>query len=139
MVADVAVDRETGLVTVPKVFVAQDCGLMVNPDGVLNQVQGNVVHAVSRSLKEEIHYDTARITTLDWADYSVLRFTEVPDIRVDLIQRLDEPPSVAGEIATMPAAAAIANAVFDASGKRLRTVPFTPERVRICPSVHQTK
>ena len=99
-------------------------------------------HAVWRPTgapNAEIHYDTARITTLDWADYPVLRFTEVPDIRVELIQRLDEPPSVAGEIATMPAAAAIANAVFDASGKRLRTVPFTPERVRICPSVHQTK
>ena len=135
MVADVAVDRETGRIQVTKVFVAQDCGLIVNPDGVLNQAQGNVVHAVSRALKEEVHFSAARIVTLDWALYPVLRFTEVPEIQVELIQRLYHPPSVAGEIATMPAAAAIANAIFDATGKRLRTVPFTPERVRNCPSV----
>lgn len=133
MVADVAVDAETGRVEVERVFVAQDCGLIVNPDGVLNQVQGNVVHAVSRALKEEVHYSRARITTLDWARYGLLRFTEVPEIRVELLQRLDHPPSVAGEIATMPAAAAIANAIFDATGKRLRTAPFVPERVRSCP------
>jgi nicotinate dehydrogenase subunit B len=138
MVADVAVDRETGRVAVERVFVAQDCGLIVNPDGVLNQVQGNVIHAASRALKEELHYSEARATSLDWYRYPVLRFSEIPEIHVELIQRLDMPPSVVGEIATMPTGAAVANAIFDATGKRMRTAPFTPDRVRNCPSVYDT-
>lgn len=133
IVADVSVDRETGRVLVTDVFVAQDCGLIVNPDGVLNQVQGNIIQAISRSVKEELRYSLARITSLNWYSYPVLRFSEIPEIKVDLISRDDMPPSPVGEVATVPTAAAIANAIFSATGKRLREVPFTPERVRDCP------
>ena len=91
-------------------------------------------HAVRWALKEESHYNRARITTLDWSIYPVLRFSEIPEIHVDLIQRLDEPPSVVGEIATIPAADAIANVIFDTTRKRMRTAPFTPERVQNCPN-----
>jgi CO/xanthine dehydrogenase Mo-binding subunit/aerobic-type carbon monoxide dehydrogenase small subunit (CoxS/CutS family) len=137
MIAEVQVDRETGLVKVTKVCVAQDCGLIVNPDGVRNQLEGNVIHALSRSLKEEVRFTKARVTSLDWNSYPVARFSDVPEIKVDLIQRLDMPPSVVGEVASLAMPAAIANAIFDATGKRLREAPFSPARVRECPSIHE--
>jgi nicotinate dehydrogenase subunit B len=137
MVADVAVDSETGEVHVERVFVAHDCGFMVNPDGVLNQIQGNVIQGVSRSLLEEVHYSPARITSVDWSAYPVIRFQQVPQIEIELLQRPDMPPSVVGEVSSIPCPAAIANAIFDATGKRLRTVPFTPERVRGARSVYE--
>jgi CO/xanthine dehydrogenase Mo-binding subunit/aerobic-type carbon monoxide dehydrogenase small subunit (CoxS/CutS family) len=129
VIADVEVDRTSGEVWVTQVCVAQDCGFMVNPDGVLNQVQGNVIHAVSRALKEELRYSRARVTSLDWDKYHTLRFPEIPEIKVELIQRLNMPPSVVGEIASVPMIGAIANAICDASGVRMREAPFTPERV----------
>jgi len=138
MVADVAVDAETWHVQVERVFVAHDCGFVVNPDGVLNQVQGNVVQGVSRSLIEEVHYSRARITSLDWNGYPVVRFQQVPRIEIELIQRHDMAPSVVGEVSSIPCPAAIANAIFDATGKRLRTVPFTPARLRNARSVYET-
>ena len=131
VVAEVEVDRATAEARARRVWVAQDCGFMVNPDGVLNQVQGNIVHAVSRALKEELHYTQARVTSLNWDQYETLRFCEIPEIRVELIQRTDLPPSVVGEIASVPTVAAIANAIFDATGKRIREAPFTPARMRV--------
>jgi len=130
-VAEVEVDRATGAIRVRRVTVGHDCGLIVNPDGVRNQIEGNVLQAISRTLKESVAFDAAGVTALDWAAYPILTFPEVPDsVEIVLIDRKDKPPLGAGEPATCPIPAAIANAVFDATGARLRTVPFTPARVR---------
>jgi CO/xanthine dehydrogenase Mo-binding subunit len=111
--------------------VAHDCGLIVNPDGLRNQIEGNVIQAISRTLKEAVKFDTTRVTGVDWAAYPILRFTEIPDaIDIELIDRPEEPSVGAGEAAMSPIAPAIANAIFDATGVRMREVPFTPERVR---------
>jgi CO/xanthine dehydrogenase Mo-binding subunit len=103
---------------------------MVNPDCVQSQVEGNVIQTLSRALHEEIVWDRQRITSVNWASYPILTFPEVPAIECELIQRLDQPPLGVGEAASAPVAAALANAVFDATGVRLRTVPFRPERVK---------
>jgi CO/xanthine dehydrogenase Mo-binding subunit len=111
--------------------VAHDCGLIVNPDGLRNQIEGNVIQAVSRTLKEAVRFDATRVTGVDWNAYPILRFSEIPDaIEIELIDRLAEPSVGAGEAATSPIPAAIANAIYDATGARLRDVPFTPDRVR---------
>jgi CO/xanthine dehydrogenase Mo-binding subunit len=131
MVADVEVDRRTGVIHARRVFVAHDCGLVVNPDGVRNQIEGNVIQTLSRTLKEEVRFDRGRVISLDWQSYPLLRFSEAPDaIEVALIDRRDHPPVGAGEPAACPVPAAVANAVFAATGARLRRVPFTPERVK---------
>src|SRR5262249_16001397 len=123
--------RETGRIRVLHVGVAQDCGFMINPDGVLNQVQGNVVHGISRAIKEELRYDRGRVTSLDWDQYQTLRFSEVPQVTVELIQRRDLAPSVVGELASVPTVAAVGNAIYDATGVRMREAPFSAERVRM--------
>ncbi len=130
MMAHVVVDEATGVVRVRRIVVAHDCGLIVNPDGVRNQVEGNVIQALSRALKEEVHFDSGGQTTVDWAGYPILTFSEVPEVEIVLINRADEPSMGAGEPATVTVAAAVANAVYAATGARLRRVPFTPERVR---------
>jgi nicotinate dehydrogenase subunit B len=130
MVAHVGVDEATGVVRVRRMVVAHDCGLIVNPDGVRNQVEGNVIQALSRVLKEEVRFDAGGQTTVDWEGYPILTFLEVPEVEIALINRPDEPPVGAGEPATVTVAAAVANAVYAATGARLRQVPFTPERVR---------
>jgi CO/xanthine dehydrogenase Mo-binding subunit len=130
-VADVEVTPNTGVVRVRRVTVAHDCGLIVNPDGLRNQIEGNVIQAISRTLKEAVKFDATRITGVDWAGYPILRFTEIPDaIDIELIDRPDQPSVGAGEATMSPIAPAIANAIFDATGVRLRDVPFTPERVK---------
>jgi len=131
MAADVEVDRRTGVIHVRRVFVAHDCGLVVNPDGVRNQIEGNVIQTLSRTLKEEVRFDRGRVTSLDWQSYPLLRFSEVPEaIEIALIDRRDQPPVGAGEPAACPVPAVVANAVFAATGVRLRRVPFTPERLK---------
>ena len=130
MVAQVAVDEATGVVRVRRMVVAHDCGLIVNPDGVRNQVEGNVIQALSRALKEEVRFDAGGQTTVDWEDYPLLTFSEAPEVEIVLINRPDEPSLGAGEPATVTVAAAVANAVYAATRARLRRVPFTPERVR---------
>lgn len=129
-IAEVAVDTESGAARVQRVVVAHDCGLIVNPDGVRNQVEGNVIQATSRALKEEVRFDTSHITSLDWESYPILTFSEIPDIEVVLLDRPDQPPVGAGEAATITMAPAIANAIAAATGARLRQIPFTPARVR---------
>jgi CO/xanthine dehydrogenase Mo-binding subunit len=101
----------------------------VNPDGLRNQVEGCIVQTLSRALHEEVKFDRSRVTSLDWSTYPILRFPEAPPVEVALINRPELPPFGAGEAATAPVVAALANAVFDATGVRLRTVPFTPTRV----------
>jgi len=93
-------------------------------------MEGNILQTLSRTLHEEIAFDRQRVTSLDWASYPILTFPEAPPIELDLIQRLAEPPLGAGEAASTPVPAALANAVFDATGVRLRTVPFRPDRVK---------
>jgi nicotinate dehydrogenase subunit B len=127
---EVAVDRDSGAIRVRRVACAHDCGLMINPDTVRAQVEGNILQTLSRTLHEETTFDQSRVTSVNWASYPLLRFPEVPRLDIELIQRLDQPPLGAGEAASSPVAAALANAVFDATGVRLRTVPFTPARVR---------
>jgi nicotinate dehydrogenase subunit B len=127
---DVEVDRGTGRIQVKRVACVHDCGLMINPDAVRAQVEGNILQTLSRSLHEETTFDRSRVTSVDWASYPLLRFPEVPRLDIELVQRLDQPPLGAGEAASSPVPAALANAVFDATGVRIRTVPFTADRMR---------
>ena len=124
------VDRATGAIHVRRIACAHDCGLMINPDGVRAQVEGNILQTLSRSLFEEIKFDRQGVTSADWASYPILTYPDVPELLIDLVQRPHEPPLGAGEASSAPVAAALANAVHDACGIRLRTVPFTRERVR---------
>ncbi|MBI3264361.1 MAG: xanthine dehydrogenase family protein molybdopterin-binding subunit, partial [Acidobacteria bacterium] len=130
MAMDVEVDRSTGRILVRRVACAHDCGLVINPDGLRNQIEGSIVQTLSRALREEVTFDRSRVTSVDWASYPVLRFPEAPGVEVALIDRPTLPPFGAGEASTAPVAAALGNAVFDATGVRLRAVPFTPERVK---------
>jgi CO/xanthine dehydrogenase Mo-binding subunit len=128
-VADIEVDKSTGDVTVKKITLTHDCGLIVNPDGLKNQIEGNILQAVSRALLEEVQFDSTGQKNLDWNSYPVIRFEQVPEVDVVLISRPEMQPLGGGEPSIVPVTAAIANAIFDATGARLRQVPFTPQRV----------
>lgn len=131
-IADITVDPASGRIKVGRVVVAHDCGLVVNPDGLRNQIEGNVVQSLSRTLHEEVTFDRAHVSSRDWNGYPILRFSEIPD-RIDVVLVNDRPeyPSYgAGEPSTNPTAAVISNAVFDAVGARLRQTPFRPDRVK---------
>jgi CO/xanthine dehydrogenase Mo-binding subunit len=130
MAMEVEVDRSTGDIAVRRVCCAHDCGLMINPDTVRAQVEGNILQTLSRTLYEETTFDSSRVTSVDWASYPLLRFTAVPHLEIALIDRRDDPPLGAGEAASSPVPAALANAVFDATGVRLRSVPFTSGKVK---------
>ncbi|KAA2313941.1 aldehyde dehydrogenase [Pseudooceanicola sediminis] len=129
-VVDVAVDMETGEVTLSRVFVGQDQGLAINPDHVRQQIHGNVIQTASRALQESVSFDQITVTDQSWATYPLATFPQTPQIETMLVARPDDPPLGVGESAGVPAAAAIANAIFDATGVRMREVPFTPERMR---------
>jgi len=127
---EVAVNRRTGVVRVQRVTIAQDCGLVVNPGAVRNQIEGGVIQSISRALKEEVRFDRSRVTTLDWASYPIITFNEIPDnIDIVLLDRPDLPPMRVGEPASESVWPGVANAIFDAIGVRVRQLPFTPERV----------
>jgi CO/xanthine dehydrogenase Mo-binding subunit len=128
-VAEVAVNRKTGEIVVERVCVAHDCGQVINPDGTVNQVEGGTIQTVSRTLVEQVSWDRTRVLSRDWSSYPILRHDKVPKVEVDLIDRPDTPTFAAGEPTPCAIPAAIGNAVFDATGARLREVPFTPERV----------
>lgn len=129
-VAHVRVDEVTGEVRVKRVVVAHDCGLIINPDGVRNQIEGNIIQGVSRALKEEVGFAGAEVTSSDWSTYPILTFSEIPEIEIVLIDRPDQPAVGAGEPATITMAPAIANAIFAATGARVRAVPLSHARVR---------
>jgi len=129
VVADVTVNRRTGAVKVDRFYVAHDCGQIINPDGLRNQIDGNVIQTVSRTLVEDLAWDRSTVTGLDWKSYPILRFPDVPDVHIDLIDRPTERPWGAGEPAAAVVPSAIANAIHDATGVRLRSVPFTPDKV----------
>jgi nicotinate dehydrogenase subunit B len=128
--AEVAVEHQSGRIRVTRLVCAQDCGLVVNPDCVRAQVEGCLLQGMSRTLFEEVAYDRSRVTSVDWSSYPVLTFADVPRLEIELIDRPTEPPIGVGEAAGTPVPAALANAVFDATGVRLRTVPFRAARVR---------
>ena len=116
-------------IAVKRVWAAIDAGLVINPDGIANQTEGGIIQAVSWTLKEAVQYDRSRILTSNWDDYPILTFEEAPQVEVTLINRPELPPLGAGEGAQGPTAAAIANAIYNAMGVRLRDMPFTRERV----------
>lgn len=128
-IADVAVNKATGDVSVTRVVAGQDSGLMINPDGVRHQIHGNVIQSTSRALMEEVSFDRHSVTSREWGAYPIITFPDVPKIDVLMLPRQDQPPLGVGESASVPSAAAIANAIFDATGVRFREPPFTPERI----------
>ena len=128
-VAEIEVDKSTGEVAVKKIPLTHDCGLIVNPDGLKNQIEGNIIQGVSRALMEEVQFDTTGQKNLDWDSYPVIRFNQVPDVEIFLINQPKMQPLGGGEPSIVPITAAIGNAIFDATGVRLRRAPFTPERV----------
>ena len=128
---EVAVERATGRIAVERVACAHDCGQIINPDGVRAQIEGSILQTISRVLMEEVMFDRSRVLSVDWASYPILRFSGVPKIDIELIDRPTEKPVGAGEAACTTVGPALANAVHNATGTRLRTVPFTPERVKL--------
>lgn len=132
-VADVEVNRRTGEVHVKRVVVGHDAGTVINPAGIAHQIHGNVLQATSRSLAEQVTVAprTNTVTNLEWGSYPILSFRDVPVVEVVSMPRPGEPPLGAGESASVPGTAAIANAIFDATGVRFRQPPFTPEVVRV--------
>ena len=117
--------------TVKRIVVAQDCGPISNPDGLRNQIEGGALQGMSRALGEEVTWDDQKVTSIDWRTYHSLPLGfDVPAIESVLINRTDVEATGAGETAITIVAAAIGNAIFDATGARIRQVPFTPERVK---------
>ncbi|MCO8590823.1 xanthine dehydrogenase family protein molybdopterin-binding subunit [Burkholderia multivorans] len=129
-IVDLSVDRVTGEIRVERVTVGQDTGTMINPDGVRHQIHGNVIQVLSRTLKERVRFADGKVASREWASYPILTFAEVPDVDVVLMPRQGEPPLGAGESASVPGPAAVANALFDATGVRFYAPPFAPETIR---------
>jgi nicotinate dehydrogenase subunit B len=128
-VVDVEIDRKTGVVNVPRVVMAADIGRIVNPEGARNQLEGGIVQAVSLTLKEQVAFDRREITSRDWTGYPILTFGEMPSVEIILMDR-SEPSLGAGEGSLPPTSAAVANAFAHATGRRVRELPITPERVK---------
>jgi len=131
LVAEVEVNQDTGLVVVRRFVAAMDCGPISNPNGLRNQVEGGLIHGMSRALREEVTWNADRVTSVDWRAYRPWYLgDQVPVIESVLINRPDAEAMGAGETSITVTAAAIGNAIFDATGARVREVPFTPERVK---------
>jgi nicotinate dehydrogenase subunit B len=130
VVAEAEVDRASGMVRVPRAWAAVDSGLIINPDGLANQMEGGIIQSVSWTLKEEMRFDKTGILSRDWASYPILIMTEVPKVEIELINRPNERPLGSGEGASGPAVAAVANAFAHATGKRVRDLPLHPARVK---------
>lgn len=128
-VIDLVVDPDDGTLTVKSVVVGQDAGMMVNPAGVRHQVHGNIIQSLSRALKEQVSFGPQGTSSLEWGAYPILHFSEIPPIDIVLMERQDQAPLGAGESASVPSAAAVANALFDATGQRFRQPPFTAEKI----------
>ncbi|MDB6086614.1 MAG: aldehyde oxidase and xanthine dehydrogenase molybdopterin-binding protein [Gammaproteobacteria bacterium] len=130
VIAQVEVDRISGVVRITRAWSAVDAGLAINPDGIVNQIEGGLIQSASWTLKEALKVDRSGIQTKSWTDYPILRFSEVPAVEVEVIRRPADDSLGVGEGAQGPTAAAIANAFASATGRRLRDIPFTPDRVR---------
>ena len=131
LVAEVDVDQTTGRVAVTRFVAAQDCGPISTPDGMKNQLEGGLLQGLSRALGEEVTWDDKKVTSIDWRTFHSLTLgAEMPAIESVLINRPDVEAMGAGETAITLVASAVGNAIFDATGARIRQVPFTPERVK---------
>jgi nicotinate dehydrogenase subunit B len=130
VVVEVEIDRATGGVRVTRATAATDAGLIINPDGMINQIEGGIIQSASWTLREQVRFDKKGITSRDWDSYPILKMTEVPRVQVELINRPGERSLGIGEGSQGPTVAAIANAIAHATGKRLRDLPFTPDRVK---------
>jgi nicotinate dehydrogenase subunit B len=130
VIADVEVDTRTGKIRVKHLYAANDCGLVVNPNLVRQQMEGCLIQGVSRALVEEVKFNKKRVTSLDWESYPILRYKDAPELTTVLVNRPEFRSTGAGEPTTAPVPGAIANAFFDATGKRIRAMPMTPARVR---------
>jgi len=131
MVAELDVNQDSGVVTVRRLVIAEDCGPISNPDGLRNQLEGGALQGISRALLEEVTWDDSKVTSIDWRTYHPLFVgADIPKIEIVLLNRTDVRATGAGETAVTVTPAAIANAIFDATGARVRDVPFTPERVK---------
>jgi CO/xanthine dehydrogenase Mo-binding subunit len=130
VIAEVEVDRGSGMVRVPRAFAAVDAGLIINPDGLTNQVEGGIIQSTSWTLKEEVRFTPDGIVSRDWESYAILTMPEAPHVEVELIDRPAERSLGAGECSQGPMVAAIANAVAHATGRRLRDLPLNPARVK---------
>jgi nicotinate dehydrogenase subunit B len=136
VIAEVEVNRQTGRVWVKRLVCAHDCGLAINPEGLSHTVECGMLHGLSRALHEEVQFDAEKVTSVDWASHPSLRHSDTPE-RIDVVlvngdpnpNRPDLPHYGAGEASCKPMIAAVANAIYDATGARLRRVPFRPERV----------
>ena len=129
-VADVSVDPETGQIRVPRVVAVADGGRIINPKGLEMQIEGGIIQAASWTLKEAVEFDSTKVTSRGWATYPILTFAQVPEVEVHLLNRPEEEPLGSGEAASGPAAAAIANGVAHALGRRMRDLPLVPEQLR---------
>jgi len=135
-IADVEVNRRSGRVWVKRLVCAHDCGLVINPEALRRTIENGMLHSVSRALHEEVRFDTERVTSVNWSSYPTLTHADTPE-KIDVVlvngdpnpHRPDLPHYGAGEASCKPMIAAIANAIFDATGVRIRRVPFRPERV----------
>ena len=130
VIVDIEVERASGKVRIMRAFMTFDCGLVLNPDGLLNQLEGGFLQGMSRTLHERVRFDRKKVTTSNWVDYPIVTFSEVPEMKLQVINRPDLPWSSAGEAGTVAAAAAITNAFADATGKRARQIPLNPEYVK---------
>jgi CO/xanthine dehydrogenase Mo-binding subunit len=130
-IAEVEVNRGTGATRVKRFVCAHDCGLIVNPDGLRGVIAANLMHSMSRAMKEEVKFDRSQVTSVDWVSYPVVRASDVPDqVDIVLINHPELPAGGAGEPSSRPTAGAIANAIFDATGARVRQAPLTPARIK---------
>jgi CO/xanthine dehydrogenase Mo-binding subunit len=129
-IAQVEVDRRSGQVRVKRLVCVHDCGLIVNPDALRGTIQANLIQSMGRALKEEVTFDRSNVTSVDWNTYPVARWADIPEIEIVLLNHPESAPTGAGEPSSRPTAAAINNAVFDATGVRIRRVPLTPARVK---------
>jgi CO/xanthine dehydrogenase Mo-binding subunit len=137
MVAEIEVDAATGQITLTRIVVANDSGPISNPDGLRNQIEGGALQGMSRALGEEVTWDNQKITSFDWRTYHSLTLGfAVPKIEIVLLNRPEEPATGAGETSITLAAAALGNAIFDATGIRIRQVPFTAGRVKTALGLH---
>jgi nicotinate dehydrogenase subunit B len=130
VVAEIEVDRGSGMVRVPRTTAVVDAGLIINPDGLANQIEGGIVQSVSWTLKEEVRFDHSGILTRDWASYPILTMPEAPKVELELINRPNDRPLGVGEGSQGPAAAAVVNAFASATGKRIRDLPLNAARVK---------
>jgi nicotinate dehydrogenase subunit B len=130
-VANIEIDPKSGRVWARHMIVAHDAGLIINPDLIRQTIENNVVQSTSRAVLEEVKFDDKMVTSADWVGYPILEMQDAPEsIDIVLLETKTDAPTGAGEASTRPTAAAIANAIFDATGVRMRRAPFTPERLK---------